>query len=438
MKESIIRRIKSIISNNDILKKAASGFFLKISAILLNYAFIYLISKYYGIDSWGIMALCLAIINIFTIFSRLGVDVAILKFASVSDYNEIVFFSLYKKGFKLIISFSIIISLILYCFSDEIALNVFSKAYLSEYIKVSSFGVLPYSILMLNSQMYRAKHKTNYFFFYTEVLKFLIPVILILLFNNLTELNNSMMPIYSFVVALYFLMFLSGYKWIKGYIGGVSSVSYKDILNTALPLFLGSSAILIMNWVDTLMLGFFTSDMEIGVYNLTAKISMVPSIVLVAVNGILAPKISNLYHSGNNNELQKVVKNASKVILMGSLPIFIVLILFNQILFSFFEIGIIDSYKTLMILLVGQFFNVYAGSVAIILQMTGKQKVFSKILMTALCVNIFLNAILIKIYGINGAAIATSSSYILWNTASVVYIYKKLNILTIIFPKKIR
>jgi len=48
----------------------------------------------------------------------------------------------------------------------------------------------------------------------------------------------------------------------------------------------------------------------------------------------------------------------------------------------------------------------------------------------AFTINITLNLILIPIYDILGAAIATSISTIFWNVATTAYIYRKDNVKT--------
>ena len=425
----------SQFKNNEFLNKSFYGLIFKVLSIILNYSFIYTVTKLYGVESWGIMALCLAVINIFSVFGKLGVDVAILKFASIHNEKSTILLGLYKKGAVFIAFFSLVISITIFFYSKEISTHFFNKPALYPYMKIASLGIFPYAMLLLNSQMYRAIGKTNYFFIFSEIFKFLIPITLILISYFIFESNQKLLPIYCFIAALYITMFISGISWMKAFfLKPFIDISYKQILSTAFPLFLGASSLLIMTWVDTLMLGVYRSETEIGTYNIIAKISQVPTIVLVAVNGILAPKIANLYNKGKINDLQSVITNASKLILIGSAPIFALLLVFHKFLFSFFDSSLIESNSVLFYLLVGQLFNVFAGSVAIILQMIGKQKIFSRIMLIALVINILLNFLLIKPFGINGAAIATSLSLIIWNVSCVVYLKLKLNLKSFYHP----
>ena len=88
----------------------------------------------------------------------------------------------------------------------------------------------------------------------------------------------------------------------------------------------------------------------------------------------------------------------------------------------------------LILLAFGQFVNSISGSVGYILQMTGKHKVFQNIILAATIINIVLNAVLIPVYGISGAAFASMVSLMFWNLTSVVYIRTNLNIMTLYIP----
>ena len=57
--------------------------------------------------------------------------------------------------------------------------------------------------------------------------------------------------------------------------------------------------------------------------------------------------------------------------------------------------------------------------------MTGYQRIFNKIVIVSAAINISLNYVLIPIWGIEGAAIASLISMVFWNITSVIYIKKR-------------
>ena len=57
--------------------------------------------------------------------------------------------------------------------------------------------------------------------------------------------------------------------------------------------------------------------------------------------------------------------------------------------------------------------------------MTGRQTTLNKILILGLIINIALNFYFIRNEGINGAAKATLTSLIIWNSITTVYVYSR-------------
>jgi len=57
--------------------------------------------------------------------------------------------------------------------------------------------------------------------------------------------------------------------------------------------------------------------------------------------------------------------------------------------------------------------------------MTDNQHLFMKILIVSLLINILFNAMLIPVYGINGAAIALMLSMFFWTIASFIVLKRK-------------
>jgi O-antigen/teichoic acid export membrane protein len=102
---------------------------------------------------------------------------------------------------------------------------------------------------------------------------------------------------------------------------------------------------------------------------------------------------------------------------------------------SFYGADFLLGVLSLRILILAQLVSAVCGSVAILLQMTDNQTVFQNIFLIATFLNIVFNILLIPKYGITGAALATLISTSFWNIGAAIYAKKKLNILTIYWPK---
>ena len=66
--------------------------------------------------------------------------------------------------------------------------------------------------------------------------------------------------------------------------------------------------------------------------------------------------------------------------------------------------------------------------------MTGNQNILAKILLFAAILNIVLNLYLIPKYGIDGAALASVISIVVWNSGMILAVKKKLGFYTFYIP----
>ena len=171
------------------------------------------------------------------------------------------------------------------------------------------------------------------------------------------------------------------------------------------------------------MLGILGLVHEVGIYNAAAIMSIQASLFLVSVNAIFSPIIADLYNKGHINQLSNLFKTTTKWIFELTLPVFLVFVLFSRHIMGLFGEEFVVGWAVLVILGGAQLLNASVGSVGYTLTMTGRQKM-ELVNNLVLCgLNIFLNIILIRKFGILGAAIATGLSLGLINLLRLIEIY---------------
>ena len=390
LKSNSLKNVINKFKENEILSKGSTAFIFKIIGSLLGYVFLILVTRTSGAEVWGVFALCLALLNITSIFSRMGIDIAILKFISSFKDDIVKAKAIYLKGLKLVFSLSIFFTILLYFLSEFIAATIFNKNQLTFYIQLMAFAIIPFTIIYFNAQSFRGLKKISHFAFFQHVSKFLLAIIFFVGISFFTDIPIQENIFYAFIAALYCVMILSIILLKKEDVSekGFSPITSKELLKTAFPMMLSTSILLIMSWADSIIIGIFKTEAEIGIYNVSIKLAMISGIVLGAVNSIVAPKLSQTYNNGKKEEFKSIVKQSTRVIFFSSVPILIFLIAFPEFLLSFFGPEFIVGKTALYILLIGQIINAFSGSVGVIMQMTGKEKLFQNILILALFLNI--------------------------------------------------
>lgn len=432
LKKIILRNLFRTFKSSEILNKSSHALLFKLAGSFFGYLFLILITRLYGPESWGIFTICLAILSISSMVSRVGIDIAIIKFVSALNNKISDIKGVYSISLRIIFIFSFLFSLILYLTSDFISDQIFKQENLSIYIKYLSFAVIPFSILNTNVSTFRGLKKIKEFAFFQHTSIYLSAILIFLLINFLLKVYHFSVPIFSYLIALSLMMIITSFRVFKIFKKVISNyaISYKTLLKTSYPMMFSSSILLLMAWSDSLMIGIFKSEYDVGIYSVALRLAMTTGIILGAVNSILAPKISECYNNNRLDEFKKLIKHSTKIIFLTTLPVIVIMFTFSKFFLSIFGPQFVVAQYTLIILLAGQTVNAMSGSVGFILQMTGKERVYQYILLVALFFNILLNIFLIPRYGIEGAAIASAFSLLFWNISSMLYIYFKYNIVT--------
>ncbi len=422
----------------ELINKSLLVFIIRIVSLISGFYFLYLITQLYGATGLGFFSLYQSYLMILVLFALLGTDVASLKFVSqyVGDDNFIKIRSIYRTILKLVLPLSVLLSLILFFSKTCIAGNIFGDERMIIVLKYVALSILPMCLINIHSESFRGLKKVELY----SIFRYLLVPIISIVFTWILFFKfqfGIITPILSYSLSILIISGLSTKAWFIeiDFLKSTNSnrTSVLDILNFSFPLFLSASMMLLLQWIDVVILGYYVTTADIGIYNVAVKVSMISSIILFSINSIAAPKFSELFSKNKLDELKELVKQTSKLIFVVSIPILLLIFMGKDYILNFFGKEFIYGSMSLNILILGQLVNVICGSVGYILIMTENQKIFRNIILITTLLNIVLNIFLIPLLGILGAAIASMICIILWNISSYIYIYKKYNFSTIWF-----
>ncbi len=187
-------------------------------------------------------------------------------------------------------------------------------------------------------------------------------------------------------------------------------------LAAALPLALVTGMQLINQNTDIIMLGYFENVEQVGIYKVAVIGSSLVAFGLQAITMATMPHFARIYAQGEMEKLQRLVTLSARVVLLLTLPIVILYVLFGDVVLLYvFGAEYISGWQPLVILSAGQLINALMGSVAALLTMTGHERDTVRGVAVAAIVNVILNFILIPLFGMYGAAVATALSFVVWN-----------------------
>lgn len=420
----------------ELLSKSSQAFFIQMAGKFFGYLFTILITRNFGASVWGSFAIAFTVLRLARLIGNLGTDKSIVRF--ISQYNVknnwFAIKDIYKKTFFLLLINGLILGILLYLLSPIIAKRFFNNQELVYGFRILSFGVPFLLINSLNHTSLRGIKQIKEHTFLRETSIFLFSIIIgstfIYLFN--IQLNENF-PHHIYLSGIIITTVLGIILWYtkSGFFIPKKtnhSVTINYLIKFSTPMLLSTSFLFIMGWIDTLMLGAMDTEKNVGIYNVCVRVSQIITFPLIAVNSIVAPKISEFFTSSQFSKLNKYVRNATKLVFLTNFPLFLIIALFPTFILKLFGEDFTIGINVLYILLLGKLMTTLSGSVGNFLNMTGNQWVFQNILIITGTLNVILNLILIPMYSILGAGIANAISLSLWNIIAVLFIWKKYRI----------
>jgi O-antigen/teichoic acid export membrane protein len=437
----ILEKIKNI-HIRELVLGSSIAFVLKGIGVIFGYLFIYLITDSNGALGVGIFSLSLSVLMIFEMLGTLGFKTSILRFVGqFSAENEPwKIKSVYYSMLMMSVSLSIVLGVFFYYTSGWVAQIVFNDKGLTQPFMVMSFIIPVVCVYSINIEFIRALKEITISEYFRNVSRFLLSVIFIIGFSFFY--NSNLLPILAYFTALIISMLFSLiYILIKAKPfpnGGF--VSKSELFKVSIPMMITSVSFLLMGNIDKIMLGMLSTVENVGVYYVALKLATFTSFILASINSIAAPKFSELFWQKKMDSLRKIVRASSLIIFIFTFPVLLIYISLPKQIMGLFGEEFVLGWSSLVILSIGQFVNASCGSIGVFMNMTGEQKNMRNMVLVATILNITLNYMLIPLYGINGAAIATAVSMSSWNLVAVVYVSMrhKVNTFIFIFNRKVK
>jgi O-antigen/teichoic acid export membrane protein len=437
MISKLVHQINQDASLKEITRKGGSFFAFKVSALLLNYLFAVIVVRYYGESVFGFVTLGFTVLMIVSAICRFGFDIVITKVFAFDD--QFSYRGVYRKSSIFAGILSVLAGLLLYFYASELASSLFQKPDFAPYLRWIGITVPIWTLLPINAAVFRGLRKNNLFAFFGSFGRFLLTLTalgVIILFFSEKQWPQSPLIAHGIGLAVLLLGAMLIVRLLIKRMPHVKEASFGQQLKVSFPIFLSTTMMITLLWVDKLLLGAYVEESLVGIYEIALKLAFLIGFNLEAINSILSPKVSQAFANGNMKRMQQDIQFSVRLSVMISLATLAGLLLFSDYILLFFGEDFLKGKPVLLVVCIGQLINVLCGPVANIMQMTGHQAALSRIFFIALIGNVLLNIWLIPTQGILGAAIATTITYAWWNLAGAVYIYRKLGVRSFFYPFK--
>jgi|UPI0003644DEF O-antigen/teichoic acid export membrane protein len=423
----------------DVLRGVPILFVIKALSASLALLFSVIIARYLGVDATGVFFLSLAIVTSVSVLVRLGMDNVVLRFVTIawSEGNIRLINGISLLVLKAVFAFASLVALILFVFSDVIAQDVFHMPTLESSFKWMVLSILPIALFNIIAEGMKGISKIE---LALVIQGLMLPSLAMVAMFPLMEVYGYLVGAsIAYLLAGLFVCFLAFFYWFR-YVdvqAGSVKFSKKTLWDSSRPLFtvtlIGQ---VFIPYFPIFILGVYATEGDVGLFGAAMRLVIIISFFLVAANNIIAPKFAALYARGDIKEIESLARQTSKLYLLFGIPVFLIYTFFGDTVMGIFGEGFEEGQWVLASLAVGQFVNVATGSVGFLLMMCEQERALERLTIYSSLLLFLLLLILTPIYGVVGAAIASSLSLIALNLGSVYVVKKKIGIMPVSFWRK--
>lgn len=417
-----------------VLKDSFFSTIVKASGMVFGLLVSVFLGRTLGADGYGVITLANQIASIVIVFCLLGMRQVIIKEVSIGygqqDWGRIG--NVMYSSYIMIGGVTLVISLLLVILSQYLANSIFNDQQLLIPL-IITFAFLGFQVFsrIFSSGLIGFKKIWQSNLVDNTLSVAIVGLFLFILWFLGFEITIIRVVIV-YAIGRVFVSLTSGFYWKKNFKDrSPRKFIGKRLLATSAPLILVGASSVIASSADSVMLGWLNTSREVGLYVVAAKVALLTSFFLQVTNSAIAPRIATLFDSGKKEELETLIQKITLLlVVIAILPVGIFL-LFGEEILSIWGYEFVDAFWILIIISIGQFFNLSTGAAGLTLILCGEERAQGIISISFVTLNLILNYFLIISYGAVGAALATALTVAGENITRVILVKRKLGILTI-------
>jgi len=378
-------------------------------------------------EHWGLLSILVAYATLVGTFSSLGIPKTFIRFfPAIIEKGQLCFLSL------IIPLFGFLLSCIGYwMFKDELFVLLNASQLLQDnffYIFLLVFFISFYDVLTSISRSYLDASTP---IFLNEIfLKSYSLILLVLhgykLFDFTTFLQLYVCGfLFKFLLLLFILQFIKGNLFFKLSLG---ALKIKEIVVYGFYVLIGGASVIFVSRLDMIMIGAFLGLEHVAFYTLAFYIGSVIKVPGKSIISISVPLLAKAWEEQDFKQIQTIYSKSSiNQLIIGGLFFLCVWINIDAI-FSILPEKFSHGKWVVLYIGLAQLFNVAAGvnGAIIINSKYYKYDLYTNLLLVV--ITLISNYLLIPKYGINGAAMATALSVLLFNLIRLILIKLKMNL----------
>lgn len=423
------------------VRGAATVFVVSLVAAFLGYLVRFILAKNLSLEDFGLFYAVYAFLGLLGVFKTFGFDRALVKF--IPEFRHEKKEHLIKSSiiYVSVIQFvtNTVIIVLIYLLASYLSSNFFHNAKADFVLKLMAIAFFIDNFVYVVKYCFQGFQKMTLFAVMDLVRMSLIIGIILIGF----KLNYGVLsPVIAYVLAPLILLFIYTPILLKNIFPEFATSKFifdKNLLKriSKYSIFVLATTVgtVVLNYTDSLVLTYFRSLKEVGLYNIASPTAKLLTYFPLAIMSIVLPLASELWAKKRFGLLKAGIGSLYKYTIIVILPLVLIIFSFAELIISvFFGKEFILASNALRILSIGMIFSTLYGVNVSFFSGIGKPEITSKIVYSGAIFNLIFDIILIPFLGIEGAAITTSISFAIMMCYGLV---KMKSLIDIKFPLKV-
>jgi O-antigen/teichoic acid export membrane protein len=431
-------------------------------SLFLSYlfAFIYqiLAARYLSVEDFGLFSMGIAVLSLGMALGQFGMANAAKRFVSyhLSRNEHAAVRGTIIAACSISLICTIIIAATVFLLADFISISIFSLPKFAPVLKVFAVAMPFSNLLLLFEELFLAFRRPVYKAVVETGMDKVVKVLLLLaiMFAAGTVLHVSLAYLAGTMIATavsFFLMYALTFRPPQGRESSASRASsspaakagkisydYRELLVFAFPLFLACIVAELTKRLDKLIVGYFLSASDAGIYSIAFTFAEFMTIGLTALGALYYPVITGFLGRKKLNRISGMYMSVTRLSFVIMLPLMIAYIVFSrEIIGNLYGPGYVAGGLPLIILSAGFLASLVFGPASVTLEVFKKTKLVFYVYAFTAALNLMLDIIFIKLWGLVGIAVATAFSLALTSFLFVMLVRKEIRIRSI-HPNYIR
>jgi O-antigen/teichoic acid export membrane protein len=417
--------------NQNILT-AAKGGGIVFAGMLFQYGGRFIIgilqARFLGAEQFGLCNLALSAATIAAGLALLGLPSAMVRYVSlfVSRRDTARLWGTLQTGLGMIAIVSAMTGIGLFVLADPIAEQLFDEPRLAPLLRVISLAVPFLALNNVTAAVTRGFKKMQYSVIGQNISQPAIRLTLIMALAITVGLNvKRALAAFGVTVAIVFVMLLYFLNKLFSLKRSPRTARHdtKKVLRFALPIYLTSLIRLFGGNIQTMLLGALNAVTSVGIFAAASQINMVGQMFHRGISTASAPIVSELYGQGEREQMGRFYQTVTKWTFTLNLPLFLIVLLFPVPILSIFGQGFVEGAMALNVLAWANLVNTGTGICGTVLDMTGNTSLKLVNSVVTFVLTLGLNILLIPVWGLVGAAVASLTAVTLVNLLRLLEVF---------------